>query len=50
MGKRFRLTKKTYYTTEADSRYWSASFVKGMMECPARTLAELRGEYERPES
>ena len=50
MGKRFRLTKKTYYTTEADSRYWSASFVKGMMDCPARTLAELRGEYERPES
>lgn len=47
---RFRLTKNTYYTDEANDRYWSASFVKGMLDCPARTLAELRGEYERPES
>lgn len=47
---KFRLTKSTYYTDEANDRYWSASFVKGMLDCPARTLAELRGEYERPES
>ena len=47
---KFRLTKSTYYTDEANDRYWSASFVKGMLDCPARTLAELRGEYEPPES
>lgn len=47
---KFRLTKSTYYTDEANDLYWSASFVKGMLDCPARTLAELRGEYERPES
>ena len=47
---KFRLTKSTYYTDEANDRYWSASFVKGMLDCPARTLAELRGEYERPDS
>lgn len=47
---KFRLTKNTYYTDEANDRYWSASFVKGMLDCPARTLAELSGEYDRPES
>jgi hypothetical protein len=30
--------------------YWSASLVKTFLECPARAMAELRGEYVRPES
>ena len=47
---KFKLTKNNYYTDEANDRFWSASFVKGMLDCPHRTLAELRGEYERPES
>lgn len=45
-----KLTAKNYYSPEANAAYWSASFVKGMMDCPARQLAELRGEYTRPES
>lgn len=47
---RFQLTESNYYTQEANKAYWSASFVKGMLECPARTLAELRGEWKRPDS
>lgn len=45
-----RLTSSNYYSREANAAYWSASFVKSMLDCPARTLAELRGEYTRPES
>lgn len=44
------LTPDNYYSREANEAYWSASFVKGMFDCPARTLAELRGEYVRPSS
>lgn len=47
---KFKLTKSNYYSFGANIAYWSASFVKGMLDCPARTLAELRGEYEPPES
>lgn len=42
-----RLTKANYY---ADKYYWSASFVKEMLACPARALAGLSGEYEREAS
>lgn len=42
------LTEKNYYSPEANREYWSASFVKAMLDCPARALAELRGGYERP--
>ena len=45
-----KLTASNYYTPEANAAYWSASFVKSMLDCPARALAELRGEYTRPES
>lgn len=47
---KFRLTKDNYYSAEANNLYWSASFVKSMMDCPARAIAELRGEYVRPVS
>lgn len=45
-----KLTAENYYTHEANEAYWSASFIKEMMDCPARALAELNGEYERTES
>ena len=45
-----KITKTNYYTLEANQAYWSASFVKAMMKCPASALAELRGEYTRPSS
>jgi len=44
----FVLTAENYYGTEANEHYWSASQIKSMMDCPARTIAEMRGEYVRP--
>ena len=35
----FRLTKKTYYSEEANRLYWSASLVKQMLKCPAAAVA-----------
>lgn len=42
------LTSNNYYTLEANQAYWSASFVKSMLDCPARSIAELNGQYTRP--
>lgn len=47
---RFRLTKNNYYTNEANQMYMSASFVKSMLSCEARTMAELTGEWVPPPS
>ncbi|MGN0568525.1 MAG: PD-(D/E)XK nuclease-like domain-containing protein [Acutalibacteraceae bacterium] len=44
----FSLDVDNYYTPEANQAYWSASFVKSMLQCPARAIAELNGEYSRP--
>lgn len=44
------LTPNNYYSQEANTAYWSASFIKAMLECPAMALAELRGEWTRPDS
>lgn len=46
--KRFKLTRDNYHGTEANLNYWSASFVKEMLSCESRAMAELSGEYERP--
>ena len=43
-----KLTADTYYSQESNRAYMSASFVKSMLNCPAMTMAELNGEYERP--
>lgn len=43
-----RLDSDNYYSLEANQAYWSASFVKSMLQCPARAIAELNGEYSRP--
>ena len=47
---RLNLTQSNYYSQKANKAYWSASFVKSMLDCPSRALAELRGEYVRPYS
>lgn len=45
-----------YYGSEANLKYMSCSQVKqfigapGIQKCEARAIAELRGEYQRPES
>ena len=44
------LNKDNYYTHEMNERYWSASLIKDFMDCEARALATLRGEYVRPSS
>ena len=48
--KKERLTARNYHSTEMNRRYWSASQLKSFLDCPARTLAELNGEWERPKS
>lgn len=42
------LTPGNYYSPEANMAFFSCSQVKSFAECPARTMAELRGEYVRP--
>jgi len=43
-----KLTNKNYYSPEANKDYFSASQVKSFLECEAKALAEVRGEYQRP--
>lgn len=45
-----KLTKANYFSGQADTYYFSASQIKSFMDCPARTMAALRGEYVRPAS
>ena len=44
------LNQSNYHSTEANMAYFSASQVKSFLDCPARTMAELRGEYIRPDT
>lgn len=45
-----KLTAENYYSQEANQAYFSASQIKAFLECESRTMAELRGEYEREPS
>lgn len=45
-----RLTSKTYHSREMNMKYMSASQFKAFSKCEAAALAELRGEYVRPET
>ncbi len=45
-----KLTKNNYFSNEANNCYFSASQIKSFLDCPARTMAELSGEYTRPYS
>ena len=44
------LTPENYYSPKANQEYFSTSQIKTFAECPARAMAELRGEYVRPET
>ena len=46
----FPLNNATYFTPEASMKFMGASQFKSFLDCPARTMAELRGEYERPDT
>lgn len=45
-----KIDSTNYFSQEANNAYWSASLIKDFMDCEARALASLRGEYERPSS
>lgn len=45
-----KLTEATYYSPEANRKYFSASQIKAFKKCEAEALAEIRGEYQRPMS
>ena len=48
MAKNFKLTAANYYSKEANERYFSVSQYKNFLDCPARAMAEIRGEYKQP--
>lgn len=44
------LTKYNYHSTEMNKQYMSVSQFKTFLDCPARMMAELNGEYQREET
>ena len=40
-----KLTESNYYSLEADKAYMSVSQFKSFLDCEARTIAKLNGEY-----
>ena len=48
MANNFKLTASNYYSKEANERYFSVSQYKTFLDCPARAMAEIRGEYKQP--
>ena len=48
MANNFKLTAANYYSKEANERYFSVSQYKTFLDCPARAMAEIRGEYKQP--
>ena len=44
------LTSSNYYSPEANREYWSVSLFKAFDRCEASGLAQVRGQYERPET
>lgn len=47
---RLKLTAENYYSPEANTEYMSASQWKSFHKCEAAAMAELRGEWSRPNS
>lgn len=45
-----KLTNQNYYSQEANKIYMSVSQLKSFMKCEAAAMAELRGEYVRPQT
>lgn len=42
-----QLTESSYFSPSASRQFMSASQLKSFLDCPARTLAELNGTYQR---
>ncbi|MDI2588082.1 PD-(D/E)XK nuclease-like domain-containing protein [Psychrobacillus sp. NEAU-3TGS] len=47
---KLQLNSQNYHSNQANKDYFSVSQFKSFMDCQARTLAELKGEYTRPPS
>lgn len=45
-----KLNGKNYYTPKANGEYFSVSQYKAFCQCEAKAMAEIRGEYQRPQS
>lgn len=45
-----KLTNSNYFSTDANKSYWSVSSFKAFDRCEALGLAQVRGQYERPET
>lgn len=45
-----RLSKKNYHSREMNMKYMSASQFKAFSKCEAAAMAELQGEYVRPDT
>lgn len=43
-----KLTNDNYFSEEASREYFSVSQYKTFLDCPARAMAEIRGEYKQP--
>lgn len=44
------ITSNNYYTPEANREYFSVSQYKSFLECEAKAMAEINGEYKRPDT
>ena len=44
----FELNNSTYYSTEANKRYFSVSQVKDFLKCEAYAMAKINGEWVEP--
>lgn len=45
-----QLCEANYHSQDANRRYMSASQLKSFCDCPARTIAEINGQYQREET
>ncbi len=45
-----KLCAENYYSLGMNRKYFSASQVKSFLDCPARTMAEINGDWEQPQS
>lgn len=45
---RLKLTESNYFSAAANQRYFSVSQYKAFADCPARAMAEIRGEWSQP--
>lgn len=43
-----RLNNENYFSPEMSKKYFSVSQYKAFLKCPARAMAEIRGEYKQP--